>query len=136
MRKRSLASIILISSHRRFLLSRSNQSRPGTSLERHGDLSLKLVLHLTRRLVNLPTKFWKIGNFLLIRVLLYSNQCRAESVAMFLGVRKDILTIFGHEGQEANDIIFVSYLTMARAGLLALEFYGKPMIKKFYLSPF
>ncbi|KAJ3009774.1 hypothetical protein HKX48_007749 [Thoreauomyces humboldtii] len=51
------------------------------------------------------------------------EECRAEAVAMFLCVHKDILVIFGHEGQEASDIIFTCYLQMARAGLLALEFY-------------
>ena len=32
--------------------------------------------------------------------------------------------IFGHEGCEADDIIYINWLNMARAGLLALEFYS------------
>lgn len=32
--------------------------------------------------------------------------------------------IFGHEGQDALDIIYVNWLNMCRAGLLALEFYS------------
>jgi dipeptidyl-peptidase III len=32
--------------------------------------------------------------------------------------------IFGHEGQEASDIVYVNWLNMCRAGLLALEFYS------------
>ena len=31
--------------------------------------------------------------------------------------------IFGHEGSAADDIIYVNWLNMVRAGLLALEFY-------------
>ncbi|KAI9100673.1 peptidase family M49-domain-containing protein [Phlyctochytrium arcticum] len=58
------------------------------------------------------------------------EECRAESVAMFLCVNKDILEIFGHKDpQEAADIIYVCYLQMARAGLVSLEFYD-PKNKK------
>ncbi|KND04584.1 dipeptidyl-peptidase III [Spizellomyces punctatus DAOM BR117] len=58
------------------------------------------------------------------------EECRAESVAMYLCVDREILNIFGHgEEQEASDIIYVCYLQMARAGLLALEFYD-PKSKK------
>jgi dipeptidyl-peptidase-3 len=32
--------------------------------------------------------------------------------------------IFGHEGSEADDIIYINWLNMVRAGLLALEFYN------------
>jgi len=31
--------------------------------------------------------------------------------------------IFGHHGNTADDIIYVNWLNMVRAGLLALEFY-------------
>lgn len=34
-----------------------------------------------------------------------------------------VLSIFGHEGQEAADVMYVNWLLMARAGLLALEMY-------------
>ncbi len=53
------------------------------------------------------------------------EECRAEAVAMFLCVQTEILKIFGHEGQEADDIVYIAYLNMARAGLMGLEFYGK-----------
>ena len=33
-------------------------------------------------------------------------------------------SIFGHEGSEADDVIYVNWLNMVRAGLLALEFYA------------
>jgi dipeptidyl-peptidase-3 len=57
------------------------------------------------------------------------EECRAECVAMYLGVDKEILSIFKHEHQEAEDVIYVGFLTMARAGLCALEFY-EPKTKK------
>lgn len=31
--------------------------------------------------------------------------------------------IFGFEGSDAEDVIYVNWLNMVRAGLLALEFY-------------
>uniref|UniRef100_A0A060T491 Dipeptidyl peptidase 3 n=1 Tax=Blastobotrys adeninivorans TaxID=409370 RepID=A0A060T491_BLAAD len=51
------------------------------------------------------------------------EECRAETVAMYLACDRSLLKIFGHEGQEAEDVLYVAYLLMARAGLLALEFY-------------
>lgn len=51
------------------------------------------------------------------------EECRAESVAMYLSTNRDLLQIFGHTGQEAEDVLYVGYLQMARAGLLALEFW-------------
>lgn len=32
-------------------------------------------------------------------------------------------SIFGHEGQDAEDVVYVNWLSMVRAGLLGLEFY-------------
>lgn len=32
-------------------------------------------------------------------------------------------SIFGHEGKNADDIIYVNWLNMVRAGLMGLEFY-------------
>ncbi|KAH8148968.1 uncharacterized protein LAJ45_06943 [Morchella importuna] len=49
------------------------------------------------------------------------EECRAECVAMVLGVDKDILSIFGHADEDAEDVLYIEYLQMARAGLLALE---------------
>lgn len=56
------------------------------------------------------------------------EECRAECVAMVLGVDKEILSIFGHD-DGADDVIYIEYLQMARAGLLALEFWD-PKSKK------
>lgn len=51
------------------------------------------------------------------------EECRAESVGIYLSTESEILSIFGHSGQEAEDVLYVNWLLMARAGLLALEFY-------------
>lgn len=52
------------------------------------------------------------------------EECRAECVGLFLCVNKTVLEIFGHgEAAEGGSIVFVNWLQMARAGLLALEFY-------------
>lgn len=32
--------------------------------------------------------------------------------------------IFGHEGDDSDDIIYVNWLNMVRAGVMALEFYS------------
>ncbi|EER26060.1 dipeptidyl peptidase III, putative [Coccidioides posadasii C735 delta SOWgp] len=57
------------------------------------------------------------------------EECRAECVAMALGCDFGILELFGFgngdedlEG-EAGNVLYASYLTMARAGITALEFW-------------
>lgn len=57
------------------------------------------------------------------------EECRAECVAMFLGCDFGILKLFGFgDGLqdltgEAGDLLYISYLTMTRAGVAALEFW-------------
>lgn len=52
------------------------------------------------------------------------EECRAECVAMYLACEPSLLEIFGHsDAQEASDVLYAAYLQMARAGLLALEFW-------------
>ncbi|KAB8339182.1 hypothetical protein FH972_022117 [Carpinus fangiana] len=54
------------------------------------------------------------------------EECRAECVAMALSCDFDILKIFGFEGGidgEAGDVLYAAYLSMARAGVAALEFW-------------
>lgn len=57
------------------------------------------------------------------------EECRAELVAMYLSCEFPVLKIFGFgdgsdniEG-EAGDVLYASYLSMARAGLASLEFW-------------
>ncbi|XP_076464886.1 dipeptidyl peptidase 3-like [Babylonia areolata] len=52
------------------------------------------------------------------------EECRAECVGIYLCLLADVLKVFGFEGDEGDDIIYVNWLNMVRAGLLALEFYS------------
>ncbi|XP_051956429.1 dipeptidyl peptidase 3 [Xyrauchen texanus] len=51
------------------------------------------------------------------------EECRAECVGLYLCLNKQVLSIFGHEGQDAEEVVYVNWLNMVRAGLLGLEFY-------------
>ncbi|KAJ3789360.1 aflatoxin-detoxifizyme [Lentinula aff. detonsa] len=52
------------------------------------------------------------------------EECRAETVALFLVGNRDILKIFNYaDEQEIEDIQYITFLLMARAGIRALEFF-------------
>uniref|UniRef100_A0AAQ5Z7J4 Dipeptidyl peptidase 3 n=1 Tax=Amphiprion ocellaris TaxID=80972 RepID=A0AAQ5Z7J4_AMPOC len=51
------------------------------------------------------------------------EECRAECVGLYLCLNKQALSIFGHDEQDAEDVVYVNWLSMVRAGLLGLEFY-------------
>ncbi|XP_030638508.1 dipeptidyl peptidase 3 [Chanos chanos] len=51
------------------------------------------------------------------------EECRAECVGLYLCLNKQVLSIFGHEGEEAEEVVYINWLNMVRAGLLGLEFY-------------
>ncbi|KAF8798016.1 aflatoxin-detoxifizyme [Phlegmacium glaucopus] len=52
------------------------------------------------------------------------EECRAETVALYLVSNPDILKIFNYTNkQDIEDIQYVTFLLMARAGLRGLEFY-------------
>ncbi|KAM4546467.1 dipeptidyl peptidase 3 [Fundulus diaphanus] len=51
------------------------------------------------------------------------EECRAECVGLYLCLNKQVLSIFGHDAQDAEDVVYVNWLSMVRAGLLGLEFY-------------
>jgi dipeptidyl-peptidase-3 len=63
----------------------------------------------------------------MLPLTLHPSECRAELVAMFLSCEFPVLKIFGFgDGSfdidgEAGDVLYASYLSMARAGLVALE---------------
>jgi len=58
------------------------------------------------------------------------EECRAESVALFLVSNPEILKIFNYtDKQEIEDIQYITFLLMARAGVRGLEFYD-PANKK------
>eukprot|EP00112_Aurelia_sp_Birch-Aquarium-sp1_P018005 Seg4231.1 transcript_id=Seg4231.1/GoldUCD/mRNA.D3Y31 product="Dipeptidyl peptidase 3" protein_id=Seg4231.1/GoldUCD/D3Y31 len=52
------------------------------------------------------------------------EECRAECVGLYLSIPKEILSIFGHVGKQADDIMYINWLNMVRAGLLGLEYYS------------
>lgn len=51
------------------------------------------------------------------------EECRAECVGIYLCTDKQVLRIFGHEGADADNIVYINWLNMVRAGLLGLEFF-------------
>ncbi|KAK2466923.1 hypothetical protein APHAL10511_001181 [Amanita phalloides] len=52
------------------------------------------------------------------------EECRAETVALYLVSNSDILKIFNYtDKRDVEDIQYVTFLLMARAGLRALQFY-------------
>ncbi|KIY50904.1 hypothetical protein FISHEDRAFT_71212 [Fistulina hepatica ATCC 64428] len=53
-----------------------------------------------------------------------AEECRAETVALYLVSNPDILKIFNYtDKQEIETVQYITFLLMARAGLRALEFY-------------
>lgn len=58
------------------------------------------------------------------------EECRAEAVALFLVSQPEILQIFKYvDTKEVEEIQYITFLLMARAGLRALEFYD-PVTQK------
>ncbi|EGC29783.1 hypothetical protein DICPUDRAFT_58624 [Dictyostelium purpureum] len=57
------------------------------------------------------------------------EECRAECCGMYLSPDLSLLELFGFKGQEAEDVYYINWLIMARAGICALEFYT-PELKK------
>ncbi|KAN0097951.1 Peptidase family M49 domain containing protein [Tylopilus felleus] len=52
------------------------------------------------------------------------EECRAEAVAMYLANNDKILSIMGYDDpQDREEIVYISFLLMARSGIRALEFY-------------
>ena len=53
------------------------------------------------------------------------EECRAECVGLYLCGNHQVLEIFGHTPgtKETNDVIYVNWMSMARAGLLGMQFY-------------
>jgi len=53
------------------------------------------------------------------------EECRAECVGLYLSSVPDFLRIFGYEDQKRQeDVMYVNWLSMARAGVVALECYS------------
>lgn len=58
------------------------------------------------------------------------EECRAESVALYLSFNAEVLKLFDlHTKEDQDTLTYITFLTMARAGVRALEFYD-PKYKK------
>ncbi len=51
-------------------------------------------------------------------------ECRAECCGIYLCLNRELLSLFGYSGQDAEDILYINWLNMVRAGVLGLEFYS------------
>lgn len=52
------------------------------------------------------------------------EECRAECTGIYLCLQPSILEVFGHvTTQEQEDIVYINWLLMVRAGVVGLEFY-------------
>ncbi|XP_011696833.1 PREDICTED: dipeptidyl peptidase 3 isoform X2 [Wasmannia auropunctata] len=52
------------------------------------------------------------------------EECRAEAVGLYLSLDGEVVSIFGHEGQVAEDIVYVNWLSLLWSGFAkAFEMY-------------
>ncbi|KAJ3804498.1 aflatoxin-detoxifizyme [Lentinula lateritia] len=118
--------------HRAFELQVANHELlghgSGKLLKENGDGSRNFDLSVINPLTGEPVTSWykpgQTPDAVLGEVSSSMEECRAETVALFLVGNKDILKIFNYVGeQEIEDIQFITFLLMARAGLRALEFF-------------
>ncbi|KAG1890987.1 peptidase family M49-domain-containing protein [Suillus subluteus] len=93
----------------------------------------KVCVTLPQRGRNLNTSWYKPGQTpgsVLGEVSSSMEECRAEVVALYLASNPTILNIFGYTDKKTcDDVVYITFLLMARAGLRALEFYD-PATKK------
>ncbi|KAL3699171.1 hypothetical protein R1sor_017193 [Riccia sorocarpa] len=53
------------------------------------------------------------------------EECRAECVGLFFSTHPEAMEAVGYTGQRAEDLMFVNWLMMVRAGFLAIEIYSE-----------
>jgi hypothetical protein len=72
-----------------------------------------------------PGETWdsKVNNYLLLFNFQFQSlastmeKCRAECVGIYLSTNLELLSIFGHTGQEALDIFYINWLIMVRGNI-------------------
>lgn len=52
------------------------------------------------------------------------EECRAETVGLYLSRNADVLKIFGFEEKENSDVTYVNWLSLGLTGISSLEFYS------------
>ena len=62
-----------------------------------------LCLYCLRRHCALPSSLWHCA--------CYQEECRAECVGLYLSTDASVLNIFGHAGEEADDITYINWLS-------------------------
>ncbi|KAL8283979.1 hypothetical protein RQP46_005092 [Phenoliferia psychrophenolica] len=100
----------------------------GKLLQESADGTFNFDKNLINPLTGKPIESWyKPGETYGSRVGPVSSsmeECRAEAVALFLASNQDILNIFKYTTKEdSEDLIYYTFLLMARAGVRALEWY-------------
>ncbi|KAL2609542.1 hypothetical protein R1flu_028115 [Riccia fluitans] len=53
------------------------------------------------------------------------EECRAECVGLFFSAHPEAMEAVGYTGQEAEDLMYINWLMMVRAGFLATETYSE-----------
>ncbi|KLO18539.1 aflatoxin-detoxifizyme [Schizopora paradoxa] len=90
----------------------------------------KIINPLTQKPVENWYKPGQTPDSVLGEVSSSMEECRAEAAALYLASNKEILTIFSYTSQsDIEEVQFITFLLMCRAGLRALEFYD-PTTKK------
>ncbi|PUU73404.1 peptidase family M49-domain-containing protein [Tuber borchii] len=95
------------------------ETSPGEYNFNHANLPINPITNEPVRMWYKPNETW--GSVFGDLAASY-EECHAELVAMYLSGEKDLISIFGHANdQEAEDVLYIQYLQMARAGLFSVE---------------
>jgi dipeptidyl-peptidase-3 len=51
------------------------------------------------------------------------EECRAECVGLYLSTNRDVLKIFGYEGEDADNVMYVNWLSLLWTAVRSMEMY-------------